>query len=178
VGHPNLVRFGLGLLARSIDGITITGTDNAVTVVAPGFDNAHFFDSSVPEIEFAVFHFSQPVDINDIIVDDVVNADRSIWAAGGNVAPNLSGNLLNAFPGYHIVNSSDDAGDGIFVHHLSGFSSLTYLAVGALPQGTGNTGPFQNTGRLSEFWITGLNVSLPPQAGAGQQFLNLARLSL
>lgn len=120
--------FGLNLVALQDLGQT---DRDAFNPVQPGFDNAANPLNALPSIQFALFSFDTPVDITEIIVDDVSNFDRNIWAAGGATAPNLSGDLSSAFSGYTLVNSSDDSSLGPFTHTLaSPMQNISYLAVG------------------------------------------------
>lgn len=160
VGNP-----GLGLLTAENQGQS--DPDAFPGVIQPGFDNladSPFVPPDVlPSIQFALFSFSDPLDVSQVIVDDVSNFDRDIWVAGGSSAPNLSLDLLNAFSGFTIINSADDASDGVFVHAFAPLSDITFLAVGtALPQTVGDLGPFaagQPTGG-SQFYINAVSFEI------------------
>jgi hypothetical protein len=157
IGNP-----GLGL--TTVEDLGQTDPDVFSAVIQPGFDN--FGDSPYvppdvfPSVQFALFRFDSPVDVVQVIVDDVSNYDRDIWAAGGNSAPDLSLDLVSAFGDFTVVNSSDDASDGPFIHTFSTLQNITFLAVGtALPSTVGDLGPFaqgQPSGG-SQFYINALN---------------------
>ena len=137
---------------------------NGKIVDAVGFDNLPNIPkrlNPLPSIQFALFSFDSPIDISQVIVDDVVNLDRDIWVAGGSSAPNLSLDLVNAFNGFNIINSDDDASDGVFIHTFTTLRNLSFLAVGtALPGAVGDVGPFaqaQPAGINTAFYINALN---------------------
>ena len=161
-------RAGFGLLSQPLAGIPTTGQDFGGQTYAPGFDNGlngqYLGDNPdipgtpLPKTEFALFSFSAPVEVSSVIVTDVVNAPRRIWAAGGNSAPDLSAGLLGAFPDYLIQGSLDDAGDGQFIHAFDNYDSITYLAVGVpIPLTVGPLGPFPSFG--GEIYIVGLGIT-------------------
>lgn len=80
--------------------------------------------------EFILFSFSAPVDIGSIVVDDVSNSPRPIWFASGDAAVDFSGGFDIALSDLDLVNSPDDASDGLF-SHAAGLSEITALVVGA-----------------------------------------------
>jgi hypothetical protein len=150
---------GLGLLTQPTPTIPATVTDVGCALYQPGIDS-HVNPCllGVPASEFVVFSFSQPVDVSTVVVDDVSNFNRDIWAAAGNTAPDFSGGFFSAFAPFTVVNSYDDATDGPFSHVLN-LNDLSYLIVGAtLPDAVGPVGPFDAGG--SQFYITGFDVSL------------------
>jgi hypothetical protein len=161
---------GLGLYTRQDLGQTDpdVGSANA----SPGFDNFTFPISSTVtplfSIQFALFSFSEPVDVSQVIVDDVSNFDRSIWAAGGTRAPALDLGLVDAFADFIVVNSPDDlSSDGVFVHDFGALTNIRYLAVGApIREEVGDQGPFQAF-RRSQFYINGLGFAPTVNGGDG-----------
>ena len=164
--HPSFGNPGLGLLAQSIDGITLPQQDFGGGNYAPGIDNLAFQGTTiVPSFEYVLFRFSKPVSVNDINVDDVSNLGRAIWIASGTNAPGASDDFLSAFRGFSFSNHFDDATDGPFTHHVSGVTDITYLAVGALPKVSFDplASPY---GGADGFFITGLDfqpgVAPPP----------------
>lgn len=162
-------RPGFGLVSRPLPGIDTTGIDFGGNAIAPGFDNRYLGDNPnipgppLPKIEFALFSFSSPINVSQVIVDDVVNSERHIWAAGGMSPPDLSSGLISAFSGYSIQGSIDDASDGQFTHNFDQFQQVSYLAVGVpTPSTVGAFGPFPTHG-LNEIYIVGLGISPVPE---------------
>jgi hypothetical protein len=158
-------QLGLGLLSQPLPGIQAAGRDFGGGNYVPGIDD-HGYITSIPFVagsqppkdEFVLFSFSSPVDVHAVVVDPVSNFSRSIWAAGGSAAPDLTADLVGAFSGYAVVNSLDDNGDGLFTHVVN-FTAVSYLAVGApIPTSVGSLGPFQPI-RDSEFYVVGLDVN-------------------
>lgn len=139
--------------------------------ISPGFDNFTIPISSTQtplfSIQFALFSFSTSVDVSQVIVDDVSNFDRSIWAAGGNQLPALEMGLVDGFSGFTVVNSPDNLpSDGVFTHNFSSMTGIRYLAVGTpIREEVGSQGPFAAS-RQSQFYIDGLGFSLAPN-GSG-----------
>jgi hypothetical protein len=123
----------LGLIANSFDGVTLNGSDWGSAVVAPGFNSFYWSPIDAPDkFDFAIFAFDEPVDIGSVIVDDTSNFDRDIWMATGTNAPDFSAGFLSGISAFTVVNSADDAGDGMFTHPL-GAEGISYLLVGAPP---------------------------------------------
>lgn len=137
----------MGLLADPSLIPSANGSDICGGGVSPGF-GSKYRCSSISAFHFALFSFSQPVDIPGVTVDDVTNYNRSIWMAAGTTAPDFSGGFLSGLTGFNVVNSADDAGDGFFTHGL-GATDISYLLVGAPPQE--NLGPL--TSGNSQFYI-------------------------
>lgn len=106
----------------------------AVSGLGPGDTNVGlngYTDASGNSVtEFVAFSFSSAVDIGSIVVDDVSNAPRPIWFAASGTAVDFSGGLGSALSGLGLVNSRDDATDGLF-SHMAGLSGVTTLIVGA-----------------------------------------------
>jgi hypothetical protein len=145
---------------RQVFGTNTSGIGNPGLGLTTVEDSPYVPPDVFPSVQFALFRFDSPVDVVQVIVDDVSNYDRDIWAAGGNSAPDLSLDLVSAFGDFTVVNSSDDASDGPFIHTFSTLQNITFLAVGtALPSTVGDLGPFaqgQPSGG-SQFYINALN---------------------
>jgi hypothetical protein len=155
VGNP-----GLGLTSADDEGQQ--DTDVPSGGLQPGFDNFPSLPSSAdprPSIQFLLISFDAPVDVSQVVVDDVSNFDRDVWVAAGPAAPVLTADLVTAFSGFEVVNSGDDASDGIFVHTFSPLKNVRFLAIGtALPAAIGDLGPFargQPSGS-AQFYINAL----------------------
>lgn len=104
------------------------------------------------------------MNLSQVIVDDVSNYGRSIWVAGGNTAPDFSGDFLSAFSGYTFINSEDDATDGFFTHNIGPLNNASYIAIGTPPR-IGDLGPILD-GSTDQFYIEGLNVTQVPVPAA------------
>lgn len=158
------------LIDAGFAGIPSTSDDTGSAVIAPGIDNFSFDNENVagdplPSLEFVLFEFSQPIDINSITVDDTSNFGRSIWAASGPSGPDLAQNFLDAFAGLEVVNLSDDASDGEFMHFLPNGDEISFLAVGApIPVAVGDLGRFADGS--AQFFISELNFT-PGQGNGG-----------
>ena len=158
------------LIDAGFAGISSTSDDTGSAVVAPGIDNFSFDNENVagdplPSLEFALFEFSQPIDLSAITVDDASNFGRSIWAATGASGPDVTQSFLDAFAGLSVVNLSDDASDGEFTHFLPDGDETSFLAVGApIPTAVGDLGRFADGS--SQFFISELNFT-PGEGGGG-----------
>lgn len=129
----------------------------------PGLDNFPSTSTNyLPSIQFVLFNFDSPVDILQVIVDDVSNYDRDLWVAWGISAPNLSLDLVHAFENFNIINFKDNESDGIYIYSFNSLIRVNFLAVGtALPSIVGNIGPFEQgfpTG-ASQYYINALNFN-------------------
>lgn len=156
---------GLGLL--SLQNLGQSDPDACCALAQPGFDNRNTNGiGSRPVLQFALFEFNTPVTVSQVTVDDVSNYGRSVWVAGGSVAPDLSLDLVRAFAGFTVLNLRDDASDGLFVHTFSPLNNIRWLAVGTPPSQTGNIGPF--TGGLggSQFYINQVSATPVPVPAA------------
>lgn len=143
----------LGLIADSSVGIPANGTDYFSGGLSPGFSSGYgndtVADPAPPAFHFALFSFDQAVDIPGVTVDDVTNQDRDIWMGASTIAPDFSSGFLTGIAGFDIVNSPDDAGDGLFTHSLPAVATgVSYFLVGAPPQGE-DLGPISGTGSFS-----------------------------
>lgn len=165
-------RPGFGLISRPLPGIDTTGIDFGGNASAPGFDNGPYLGDNpnvpgppLPKIEFALFSFSSPIRVSQVIVDDVVNHNRHIWAAGGTSSPDLSAGLIPAFSGYSIQRSVDDASDGQFTHNFDQFQQVSFLAVGVpiSSRTVGSFGSFPTHNGTDQLYIVGLGISPVPE---------------
>ena len=143
----------LGLIADNSAGIPANGSDYFSGGLSPGFSSGYGNDTvanpAPPAFHFALFSFDQPVDIPGVTVDDVTNQDRDIWMGTSTTAPDFSSGFLTGIAGFNIVNSPDDAGDGLYTHTLPAVATgISYFLVGAPPQGE-NLGPITGTGAFS-----------------------------
>jgi hypothetical protein len=151
---------GLGMYAN--EALGQTDVDAGGGLIQPGFDSNS--TNGMESIQFALFEFAAPVNLSQVIVDDVSNFSRSIWVAGGNTAPDFSGDFLSAFSGYTFINSEDDATDGFFTHNIGPLNNVSYIAIGAPPR-IGDLGPILQGGG-DQFYIEAMNVTLVPIPGA------------
>lgn len=159
----NFLNPGLGLL--SLQDLGQTDRDACCALAQPGFDNTNINGiGSRPVLQFALFEFNTPVTVSQVTVDGVSNYGRSIWVAGGSVAPNLSLDLVNAFAGFTVLNLRDTASTGLFVHTFTPLNNVQWLAIGTPPRGIGSVGPFTEAGNASiQFYIN--RVSATPVPG-------------
>lgn len=166
-GQPNTVISGLALQAN--EDLGQTDRDATTGAFQVGLDN-RLGTGSLPSIQFALFSFSAPVNISQVIVDDNSNFGRAIWAAGGSAAPDLTQDFLSAFAGYSFRNSPDDAADGFFTHSFTPLQGISYLAVGTPPDPVliGDLGPLVSypTNATHGFFIEGLNLTQVPVPAA------------
>ena len=86
--------------------------------------------------EFISFSFSSAVDIGSIVVDDVSNSPRPVWFTSSDSALDFSSGLGSALSGLSLVNSRDDASDGLF-SYAANLSGISTIIVGA-PFTSGN----------------------------------------
>jgi hypothetical protein len=144
----------LGLIADPSILADANGSDFFSGGLSPGFSSGYGNDTvvnpAVPAFHFALFTFSQPVDIPGVTVDDVTNQDRDIWMGTGITAPDFTGGFLSGIASFDIFNSPDDpASDGLYTHSLPSVATgISYFLVGAPPQGA-NLGPINGTGSFS-----------------------------
>ena len=123
---------GFGLLAGDTPDVNVAGDENGGGAYAPGL-NGYYIDRDDPDMlisQFAAFTFDTAVDIGGVIVDDVSNFSRSAWMAYSDSSVDFSMGLGDALASMTLINSNDDAGDGLFTHAL-GASDVKTLLVGA-----------------------------------------------
>lgn len=163
-GRTTLIGTGVdsGLGMYSNEDLGQTEDDETGSTLEPGFDNIISGGGALEKenFQFALFAFDAPVNLSQVIVDDVSNFGRSIWVAGGNTAPDFSGDFLSAFSGFTFVNSADAATDGFFTHNIGPLNNVSYIAIGAPPT-IGDLGPILQGGG-AQFYIEGLNVNPVP----------------
>lgn len=148
---------GIGLLSNETQGQT--DPDRGGGTIQPGFDNSSL--GSAASLQFAIFAFDAPVDVSQVVVDDVSNFGRSIWAAGGTAAPDFSAGLASALAAFIVVNSADTASDGQFAHTVS-FEAISYLIIGTPPGAAGSDLTGLNARNNVQFYIDGLDVTASP----------------
>ena len=157
---------GFGLLAGDTASVDVSGTDRSGGGVAPGF-NGYYRHLQSPGLlisQFASFNFDNAVDIGGVIVDDVSNFGRNAWIAYSDTTPDFSSGLAGALASMTLVNSYDDAGDGLFTHNL-GASNVKTLLVGSLISGGSYSGIAQGS---SQFYIRGFEeIGLTLNSGGG-----------
>lgn len=156
---------GLGLL--SLQDLGQSDRDACCALAQPGFDNTNINGiGSRPVLQFALFEFNTPVTVSQVTVDGVSNHGRSIWVAGGSVAPDLSLDLVNAFAGFTVLNLRDTASMGLFVHTFSPLNNIRWLAVGTPPRLLGNIGPFTERTGSSQFYVNQVSATPVPVPAA------------
>lgn len=163
IGEPDFIVQGLGLQTGSED-LGQTEVDEFSGGFEPGFDNALCCNDALPSIQFALFSFSAPVNVSEVIVDDVSNFGRAIWAAGSSSPPAQSPDLLTALAGFTFANSVDDNADGFFTHTFTTLQNIQYLVIGSPPDEDliGDLGPIAGADNEIAFYIEGLNLTVVP----------------
>ncbi len=169
-----------GLMLYTLQDLGQSDNDSFQAGFQPGFDNALCGSSTTapgctgpvfPSIQFALFSFDTPVNVLQVIVDDVSNFGRAIWTAGGATAPDLSQDFRTAFGGFDFRSSVDDAGDGPFTHTFAPLQSIQYLAVGtpfdaSLVDAGADLGGVPRGESLIQFYLEGLNITPVPVPAA------------
>jgi hypothetical protein len=169
-----------GLMLYTLQDLGQSDNDSFQGGFQPGFDNALCGASTTatgctgtvyPSIQFALFSFDAPVNVSQVIVDDVSNFGRAIWAAGGSTAPDLSQDFRTAFATFDFRSSNDDAGDGFFTHTFTPLQSIQYLAVGtpfdaSLVDASADLGDVPRGESRIEFYLEGLNITPVPVPAA------------
>lgn len=147
-----LSRAGIGIRAVSGPGLGDTNLGlNGYTATSGDFVT-----------EFISFSFSSAVDIGSIVVDDVSNSPRPVWFTSSDSALDFSSGLGSALSGLSIVNSRDDASDGLF-SHAANLSGISTIIVGA-PFTSGNF--FEIEPRGANFYMQSFaNVTLSDTGG-------------
>lgn len=164
---------GLGLQVSAGSSTEPTaGTEYCCALTRPGFNSDNYLsgDTSVEAMNFAVFEFDTPVQLNFLTVDDVSNYDRSAWMAVGSSAPDLSGNIETALSGFTIINAPDTLpSDGLFTTTFPTQSGVSYLLIGA-PPATAVTGITVNNG--AQFYIHSFGLTPVPLPATLPLFLS------
>ena len=158
-----VVQGSIGLSVEPTGSLTPTETDTGTALFQPLFDN-NMKGGTGDEIQFALFEFSQSVNVSQIIADTSVN-NSHIWLAGGSGAvPDFSTDLLATLTSLGVTISLDTMSGPEFAHNLSGFNGVDYLLVG--------TNPFENTygplpgGARSNFGFSRMTATIPIPATA------------
>jgi hypothetical protein len=130
------VQGSIGLSVEPTGDLTPTESDAVPPLIQPLFDN-NMLAGTGDEIQFALFEFSQSVNVSQIIADTSVN-NSHIWLAGGSGAvPDFSIDFLATLTSLGVTISLDTMGGPEFAHNLTGFNGVDFLLVG--------TNPFENT---------------------------------
>ncbi len=162
-------RRGLGLNAEPVGLLTPTEDDSVGALAQPGFDN-RTRSGDFPTMQFALFAFSQPVDVSQIVLGNVSNYGHPIFVAAGDSAPDLSTDLVSAFSGDTIVSNPLSTQGKVstgLIYNFSSLGSASYLVVGTSPQS--DLGPFlAKSGNVtsSQFYINEIGFSAVPVPAA------------
>ncbi len=153
-----------GLMLLSSQNLGQTDIDLGSAVGSPGFDNRSFQSNDIPTFQFALFEFSAPVSVSEVVMGNVSNNPHPFWVAGGNGAPDLGANFLAAFNGYEFRNMAHPD------TQFAPIQGVRYLAIGAPPsryEGMSDTtfGPLTVVGD-SQFYIDGLDFTPVPLPAA------------
>ena len=157
---------GLGLHAQPIDGFAVTGLPIGFGNYAPGIDNFDYFGDNPniaggprQRLEFLVFSFSAPVNIDAIQLGNTSNFSNALWAAGGQGAPDFSNGLTSALAGFTLVNVSE----AILFTKTVNLANLTTLIVGAPTPSQAGAFAGIATGS-SAFYVAGFTGSTVPSS--------------
>ena len=165
-----------GLMLYTLQDLGQSDNDSFQGGFQPGFDNAPCGASTtapgctgpvLPSIQFALFSFDTPVNVSQVIVDDVSNFGRAIWAAGGAAAPDLAQDFRTAFGGFDFRSSDDVPGDGFLTHTFTPLQGIQYLAVGtpfdaSLVDASADLGEVPRGESQIQFYLEGLNITPVP----------------
>ena len=161
-------RRGLGLNAEPVGSITPTEDDSGGATIQPGFDNLTR-TGDFPTMQFALFEFSQPVDVSQVVLGPVSNLSHPIFVAAGASAPDLSTDLISAFSGYSILSNplninGTESGNSL-IYNFSSLNSASFLAIGTPPRS--DLGPFLPSIVISsQFQINEIGFSAVPTPAA------------
>lgn len=148
---------GLGLLAQSTGSLAPVEDDVETANYQPGFDNILLNTSAPPGIQFALFTFSEPVDVSQVVVGTSIGTG-DIWAAGGSgPVPDLTTNFLDTLTSLGVQKHRDTVSGPQAIHNLSGLINIDFLLIGTPPRDN-NYGPLTSDGR-SNFFIDELNLA-------------------
>jgi hypothetical protein len=154
------VQEGLGLLAQPIGSLTPSEDDVGTANFQPGFDN-QTLQGSFDTIQFALFVFSESVDVSQLILG-TPGIVGDAWVAGGSGAvPDLTTDLLGALTTLGVQTHVDRVSGTQLMHDLVGLNNVDFLLVGTTPFDT-DYGPLTNDGR-SQFFIDGFNLAPVPE---------------
>ncbi len=150
-------RRGVGLLAQTTGSLAPVEDDVETANFQPGLDNV-LLNSAAPDgIQFALFTFSESVDVNQVVVG-TPGTIGDIWVAGGSGAvPDLSTDFLGVLTALGVQTSLDTVSGPQATHDLVGLINIDYLLVGTPPDNT-NYGPLTAEGNAN-FYIDELNLA-------------------
>jgi hypothetical protein len=152
------VQGSIGLSVEPTGALNPTEDDTGTAQFQPLFDN-NMKGGTGDEIQFALFEFSQSVDVSQIIADTSVN-NSHIWLAGGSGAvPDFSTDLLATLTSLGVTISLDNMGGPEFAHNLSGFDGVDFLLVGTTPRDN-DYGPLPAEG-ASNFGFSRMTAVIP-----------------
>ena len=161
-------RIGLGLNAEPVGSLTPTEDDSGLSLAQRGFDNQTRV-GDFPTMQFALFEFSQPVDVSQVVLGPVSNLSHPIFVAAGASAPDLSTDLISAFSGYSILSNplninGTESGNSL-IYNFSSLNSASFLAIGTPPRS--DLGPFLPSIVISsQFQINEIGFSAVPTPAA------------
>jgi hypothetical protein len=152
------VRGSIGLNVEPTGSLMPTEDDTGSAGFQPLFDN-NMKGGTGDEIQFALFEFSQSVNVSQIIADTSVSTS-DIWLAGGSgAAPDFSTDFLATLTSLGVTISLDNMGGPEFAHNLTGFDGVDFLLVGTTPRD--NTyGPLPAEG-ASNFGFSRMTAVIP-----------------
>lgn len=164
-GNNYRLNGGLGLLAQPTGSLTPTENDVGTALFQPTFDNSARAPGALPNIQFALFTFSERVDISQVIVNTSNGTGDIFYAGASGAVPNLSTNFLGTLATLGVQTSIDNMSGPQFTHNLTGLTNLDFLLVGTPPRDD-TYGPLTAEGPAG-FYIDFLNlaptaVPLPP----------------
>jgi len=172
-GNNYRLNGGLGLLAQPTGSLTPTENDVGTALFQPTFDNAARASGALPNIQFALFTFSAPVDVSQVIVNTSNGTGDLFYAGASGAVPDLFTDFLGTLATLGVQTSIDNMGGIQFTHNLTGLTNLDFLLVGTPPRDD-PYGPLTAEGSAG-FYIDALNLAptaipLPPAVwlfGAG-----------
>ena len=153
-----VVQGSIGLSVEPTGALNPTEDDTGTAQFQPLFDN-NMKGGTGDEIQFALFEFSQSVNVSQIIADTSVSTS-DIWLAGGSGAvPDFSTDLLATLTNLGVTISLDNMGGPEFAHNLSGFDGVDFLLVGTTPRDNAY-GPLPAEG-ASNFGFSRMTAVIP-----------------
>ena len=173
-------RRNLGLNAEPVGPFAPTEDDSVGALIEPGFDNL-IYTGDFPNMQFALFEFSEPVDVSGVHLKNVSNYAHRIWVAGGTAQPNMSAGMDSAFAGFTVINlpltTLGSNWNGL-QYVFDPLTDIRFFAVGTPPRTT-DVGPFTLNSNGSQFRISDISVtSVPVPAALPLLLSGLAGLGL
>lgn len=150
---------GLGLIALSVPGISLSGVDYGGSAVDPGLGNHYYGDNPdvagppKDKLDFIIFSFSQPVSVSTI---GVGGNGYPIWTAGWTIAPTLE----NGLDGMLSTATGRYTTTGGYSLSVQGMNNISYLAIGSPTQGANSFGLPASFGGV---FIRSLEISAVPE---------------